>query len=152
MIKEIKGHHVLIGLLVFFGIIITVNGIFLTQALTTFRGEDERRSYMQGNNYNEVLDRRAAQAALGWTATSSVTAQGVSLDIDQADGQPVTGLVMDARLRHPADSNLDIELPLTETESGLYRADVVVPDGRWTLVVSTPDGPPFELQQDVWLR
>ncbi|WP_421789724.1 FixH family protein [Hyphobacterium sp.] len=152
MIKEIKGYHVLIGLLIFFGVIIAVNAVFLTQALTTFRGEDERRSYMQGNNYNAVLDRRAAQAELGWTATSEVRSDGVTLDIDQAGGQPVSGLVMEARLRHPADSNLDIELSLTETDAGIYRAVTAIPQGRWTLAVGTAEGPPFELEQDVWLQ
>jgi nitrogen fixation protein FixH len=152
MIKEIKGRHVLIALIVFFGVIIAVNAVFLTQALTTFRGEDERRSYMQGNNYNAVLERRAAQAELGWTATSAVTADGVEVRIRNADGDPVSGLVLDGRLRHPADSTLDLRLTLAETGSGLYAQSFDVPAGRWTLMVSTPEGPPFELEQDVWLR
>jgi nitrogen fixation protein FixH len=152
MIKEIKGRHVLIALIVFFGVIIAVDAFFVTTALRTFRGEDEPRSYVQGINYNDVLERRAAQAELGWTATSAVTAEGVELRIRNAEGAPVSGLVLDARLRHPADSSLDLPLSLAETGRGLYTQAFDVPAGRWTLVVSTPEGPPFELEQDVWLR
>lgn len=152
MIKEIKGRHVLIALIVFFGVIIAVDTVFVTTALRTFRGEDEPRSYVQGLNYNDVLERRAAQAELGWTATSAVTVQGVEVRVRDDAGNPVSGLVMDARLRHPADSTLDLPLTLTETEAGRYAQDFNVPAGRWTLVVSTPEGPPFELEQDIWLR
>lgn len=152
MIKEIKGYHVLIGLLVFFGVIFTVNAVFLTQALRTFSGEDEPRSYIQGINYNDTLERREAQAALGWTAVSTVNETGVHLEITDADGQGVTGLMMDARLRHPADSSLDIPLTLRGDGPGVYTASASIPAGRWTLVVSTPDGPPFEMEQEVWLQ
>lgn len=152
MIKEIKGRHVLIALIVFFGVIIAVDTVFVTTALRTFRGEDEPRSYVQGLNYNDVLERRAAQAELGWTATSAVTVQGVEVRVRDDAGNPVSGLVMDARLRHPADSTLDLPLTLAETGSGLYAQAFDVPRGRWTLVVSTPEGPPFELEQDIWLR
>lgn len=152
MIREIKGYHVLIGLLIFFGVIFTVNAVFLTQAFRTFRGEDEPRSYIQGINYNDTLARREAQAELGWTAISTVSATGVRIEISDADGQGVTGLMLDARLRHPADSNLDIVLALRGDGPGVYATQADIPDGRWTLVVSTPEGPPFEMEQEIWLQ
>lgn len=152
MIREIKGHHVLFALIAFFGIVIVVNIIFVTQAFRTFSGEDEPRSYIQGIHYNDVLDRRAAQAELGWSATSTVTQNGVRLEIVDAEGAPVTGLVMDAYLRHPTDSGLDIVLDLQTAGAGLYLAEVDIPTGRWTLLVSTPEGPPFEMEQEIWLQ
>ncbi|WP_420434923.1 FixH family protein [Hyphobacterium sp.] len=152
MIKEIKGRHVLIALIVFFGIIIAVDAFFVTTALRTFRGEDEPRSYVQGINYNDVLERRALQVQIGWGASSIIAPSGVILYICDAGGDPVSGLRLDARLRHPADATLDLPLTLTETEAGRYAQAFEVPRGRWTLVVSTSEGPPFELEQDVWLR
>lgn len=152
MIKEIKGWHVLTMLICFFGVIFTVNAVFLTSALRTHRGEDEPRSYIQGINYNDVLDRRAEQAELGWQAVSDVTSSGVRLTIQDANGTAISGLVMDARLRHPADSNRDIELDLQEAGAGVYLASADIPDGRWQLIISTPEGPPFELEQDIWLQ
>jgi nitrogen fixation protein FixH len=152
MIREIKGHHVLFALIAFFGVIIAVNIIFVTQAFRTFSGEDEPRSYIQGINYNDVLERRAEQAELGWTATSVVTRSGVRLEIADAADQPVTGLMMDAYLRHPTDSNLDIALTLNGDGPGVYAMQIGIPAGWWMLVVSTRDGPPFEMEQEIWLQ
>ncbi|GJL96197.1 MAG: ferredoxin [Hyphobacterium sp.] len=152
MIREIKGHHVLFALIAFFGVVILVNIIFVAQAFRTFSGEDEPRSYIQGIHYNDVLERREAQAALGWSADSTVTRSGVRLAIADADGLPVTGLIMDAYLRHPTDSGLDIMLDLQTSGAGLYLAEADIPAGRWTLLVSTPEGPPFEMEQEIWLQ
>ena len=152
MIKKIKGHHVLIGFVAFFGIVFAVNAVFVTQAIRTFRGEDEPRSYIQGINYNDVLARRDAQAELGWTAISSVSADDIRLEISDADGNGVTELDLDARLRHPTDSSLDIVLTLRGDGPGVYTTQADIPAGLWTLVVSTSDGPPFEMEQEIWLR
>jgi len=152
MIREIKGHHVLFALIAFFGVIIVVNIIFVTQAFRTFSGEDEPRSYIQGINYNDVLERREAQAELGWTATSEVTRSGIRLEITDSADLPVTGLMMDSYLRHPTDSNLDIALTLNGDGPGVYAMQIDIPAGRWMLVVSTPDGPPFEMEQEIWLQ
>jgi nitrogen fixation protein FixH len=152
MIREIKSHHVLFALIAFFAVVILVNIIFVTQAFRTFRGEDEPRSYIQGIHYNDVLERREAQAELGWSANSTVTRSGVRLEIVDAEGQPVTGLILDASLRHPTDSGRDMMLDLQTAGSGLYLVDADIPAGRWTLLVSTPEGPPFEMEQALWLQ
>ena len=43
--NEIRGRHVLIGFLVFFGLIFLVNGVFLYSALTTFGGGEKGSPY-----------------------------------------------------------------------------------------------------------
>lgn len=150
---QITGRHVLIMVLGFFAVTIAVNAVFITQAFRTFRGEDVPRSYMQGVAYNETLAAREAQAALGWTAMADARLDGVSLDVADAEGDPVTGLALTGRLRHPADANRDIVLTLTETAPGRYTAAYEAPPGSWRLVVETEgEGPPFTINRPLWLR
>ncbi|MEE2565073.1 FixH family protein [Hyphobacterium marinum] len=150
---QITGRHVLIMVLGFFAVTITVNAVFITQAFRTFRGEDVPRSYMQGVAYNETLAAREAQAVLGWTAAADARLDGVDLVITDRAGEPVTGLMLAGRLRHPADANRDIVLSLVETEAGRYAAAYVAPPGSWRLVVETDgEGPPFTINRPLWLR
>jgi nitrogen fixation protein FixH len=152
MIKRITGRHVLLMLIAFFGLTITVNAIFITQAFRTFRGEDVPRSYMQGVAYNDTLDARAAQAELGWSASADVSRTEAVLILSHATGAPLTGRVLTGSLRHPADANLDIMLNFAETEPGRYVATYSAPPGNWRLMAQTQEGPAFEIEHAAWLR
>ena len=52
----ITGRHVLIGMLVFFGVILGVNGMFLYSALSTYTGVVSDEPYRKGLNYNERIE------------------------------------------------------------------------------------------------
>ena len=64
----LRGRHVLLGLVAFFGLIFLVNGIFIYYALTTFGGGDTSDPYRKGLNYNETVAEAARDAELGWQA------------------------------------------------------------------------------------
>lgn len=148
----LKGWHVLAALIGFFCVIAAVNAVFITLAVTTFRGEDERRSYVQGLAYNDVLEARRLQAELGWDAAVNIAAGQVLLAVTDASGEPVRGLDFDARLRHPADTSLDRELAFAEVRPGVYAADAAIPNGRWILSASHDGAPPFSLEHEIWLQ
>lgn len=153
MIKRVTGWHVLAVILVFFGVIITVNVIFIIQATRTFRGEDEPRSYVQGLDYNSTIAARAEQAALGWTATAVVEDGQVVIRVLDAEGHPIDGLDLNGTLRHPADTSRDQELVFEARAEGRYAA--VLPEGlrgRWTLRAWREGEPPFTLQTELWLQ
>ncbi len=151
---KINGWHVLAGMVAFFAIIIGVNIVFITVALDTFPGEDTRRSYVQGLAYNEVLEERAAQAALGWSASANLTADRVLVEVRDADGAPVRSLRLTGTLRHPANMQLDRDLAFTEVRSGVYAAGVAdLPEGRWELNAEAEGDTPFAVEADLrWRR
>ena len=66
--NEIRGRHVLIGMIAFFGLIFLANGIFLYYALTTFGGGEKGSPYRSGLRYNETLAEAARAAGLGLNA------------------------------------------------------------------------------------
>jgi nitrogen fixation protein FixH len=151
---RIKGWHVLAAMVAFFAVIISVNVVFITLALDSFPGEDTRRSYVQGLAYNEVLEDRQAQAALGWTASANLTEDRVLIEVRGPDGMAVEALRLTGSLRHPADMGLDRSLTFTEVRAGVYAAGVSdLPEGRWELNAEAEGDTPFAVEADLrWRR
>ncbi len=150
----LKGWHVLAGIVGFFAVVFTVNAVFITLAFDTFPGEDTRRSYVQGLAYNDVLEERAAQAELGWSAAANLTEERVLVEVRDADGQPVRSLRLTGTLRHPANMQLDRDLTFTEVRSGVYAAGLAdLPEGRWELNAEADGETPFAVEADLrWRR
>ncbi len=159
----ITGKHVLLGMVGFFLIIAVVNAVMIWLAISTFSGEDVRKSYLQGLTYNDTLANREAAAALGWKAASSLVREGetdalLTVDIQDAQSAPVRGLSVKAAIKHPSTTKLDRTLDLIPTEMGSYQ--VVVPDlatGAWQVYVqarthdATTDDILFEVSSRTWI-
>lgn len=160
MTRPWNGYHVLASLILFFGVVFAVNGLFIFKAVTTFRGEDEPKSYLQGIAYNDTLERHALQARLGWKATivalrsGSADARVVVWLADHA-GAPIENMSLTALLKHPSDAEKDREISLHPVSGGVYEGTANgVAAGAWDLVVAAHDAPktPFEADRRVWLR
>ena len=151
---RLKGWHVLAAFVGFFGVVFSVNAFFITKAFETFPGEDTRRSYVQGLAYNDVLEERAAQAELGWSASANLTAERVLVEVRDEAGEPVRGLRLAGTLRHPANMQLDRDLTFTEVRSGVYAAGVAdLGEGRWELNAEAEGDTPFAVEADLrWRR
>ena len=150
---RIKGWHVLVIMVVFFGVVFSVNAFFITTALKTFPGEETRRSYVQGLNYNDVIEARRAQEALGWTASANIAEERVLIEVLDRDGAPVRGLRLEGALQHPANMSLDRELVFTEVRDGVYAAGVEgLSDGWWTISAAEQGDTPFAVEARLWRR
>lgn len=135
---EVRGWHVLLVILGFFGTIIAVNVTFAVFAFQSFPGEDVRRSYLQGLNYNQTLAERDAQAALGWRATTDLRAgaDGAVLEVALAtrDDVAVTGAELSGLLQWPTTAQFDRELRFEALGEGRYIARLgALEPGRWRL-------------------
>ncbi len=149
----IKGWHVLVAMIVFFGTVIAVNTVFITVALQSFPGEETRRSYVQGLDYNEVIEARRAQSELGWTAGANLADGRALIEVLNSKGEPVTGLRLEGTLQHPADMSQDRELVFTEVREGVYAASIAdLDEGQWTLAAAADGDTPFSVEARLWHR
>ena len=141
---EVRGWHVLVMLLAFFGAIIAVNVGFALVAVRSFPGEDVRRSYLQGLQYNQTLAERRAQAARGWRASAGLTGSEqiavVEVNIAARDGTPLAALTLNGVLQRPTDARLDLDLAFEQIAPGRFAARVNAPQpGRWRLRARAED-------------
>lgn len=130
---RITGWHVLIGVVLFFGIVIGVDTIFMVQAYRTFSGEVASNPYEAGLAFNRTLAQRQREAALGWSA-SVATPNGKSVVVKVADreGKPLDGLSLTGVLERPATETGRQTLNFRSLGEGRYAASARL-DGAWDL-------------------
>ena len=138
--KELKGWHVLLWMFGFFGIMFAVNGVFLYQALTTFPGEDVKKSYAQGLNYNQTLEARSAQTALGWRAEIGRDGDTIILHLEDKFGDALSNRSIIGELRRRTTQQADQVLIFKAGMGGDYLAATDgLAVGQWDVRISVLD-------------
>ena len=159
MKRKLSGRDVLFLLAAFFVVIFAVNGVFIAQAVMTFRGEDQQDPYLQGIDYNRTLEREAIQNSIGWHASigGTRTVQGAAeiiVTLKDSRLEPVRHLLLRGTLRHPSDQHRDRAFTLSEISPGAYASRLNgITAGAWDVVVLTASTKtPFAAERRVWLR
>jgi len=157
--RELKGRHVLMMLIAFFGVVFSVNGVFLAQALQTYTGVVSAEPYVKGLKYNERIEAGERQARLGWQETLSIGLEGgIALAIADDGGRPVRGLKFTGSIGRPSTSSRDRAVALVETDPGRYVARTAALDeGTWVVAfeaTSSDHGadPVYRLRRRIWLK
>ena len=152
---RLTGRHIVMTLIVFFGIIFSVNGLFLYKSISSFPGEDIKQSYRQGLAYNETLATRAQQRASGWRADLAIDGAVITMTILDTGDIPVRGLSITGLLKHPTETDLDTPLVFTPQANGSYVAELetsVIGKRFLTTKAVTTDGFTFETKNELWLK
>lgn len=142
----IKGWHVLVGFIAFFGIVIAVDVGFAMAAYRTFSGEAIHDPYEAGILYNNTLAQRRREAQLGWKATIAEQGDVVVVRVADRAGKAIEGLTVSGVLVRPATVKGQKALRFTPDGAGGYRADTSSLDGAWDLhvIAKAPSGAVFE--------
>jgi nitrogen fixation protein FixH len=136
---RLTGRHVLAIVLAFFLTIIAANTVFITLAVKSFPGEQEKKSYLQGLAFNDHLKAQKAQAALGWTAEIASTKLAdaraeLDLYFASSTATPIVNLEVTGLLARLADDDNDHSITFEQVTAGRYRAIVDgVEPGVWRL-------------------
>jgi nitrogen fixation protein FixH len=142
---RLSGRMVAGALIGFFLVVAGVNAVMMTIAITTMPGVDVKSAYETSQRFNGEIARMQAQEQRGWQASAQIRRSGadavVTLSLRDNAGAPVTGLLVEARLEHPAARREDHAAPLNEGSAGDYTATIPeVHGGRWTLAVQAARG------------
>jgi nitrogen fixation protein FixH len=130
---QITGWHVLVAMVLFFGLVIAVDTLFIVKAYRSFSGEVASNPYEAGLAFNRTLAVRRREAALGWTAAVETPSPGiVALRIKDKAGQPLSTLSLTGVLERPATEAGRQVLNFKPVGDGEYRAEARL-DGAWDL-------------------
>jgi nitrogen fixation protein FixH len=122
----------------YLGFVVIVNGGMMWAALSTFPGSAGSDGFDLSNNYDQVLDRAAHQAALGWIVAASVDPDTHPLiALTDRAGAPLVGVRIDVRAERPIGPATGTVLTFQATSDGRYRATQALPArGQWDLLIS----------------
>jgi nitrogen fixation protein FixH len=136
--EGLKGRHVLMALVAFFGVMLIANGLFVYFAVATFSGGDTSNPYRKGLDYNETLAAAERLAARGWQSEIGYDTRvgRLSLRVRDRTAAPVTGLNIEAGLSRPATEKDDRAVGLTEVEPGVYAAEIKLAPGSWVISIA----------------
>ncbi|GIT90819.1 RdxH [Jannaschia pagri] len=125
----LTGRKVLGMFVLGFGTIITVNLTLAYNAVHTFPGLETKNSYVA----SQAFDRdRAAQEALGWTATVSLQGTDLQLDLRDRSGAPITDVELGGILGR-ATNVADDQHPVWWFDGDTWHAHADLEPGNWDL-------------------
>lgn len=150
----------------FFGVVISVNAIFLTLAngglgpeatawllpepdsgaevQSHFPGTVARDYQEKEALYNRYLERVEEQRERGWQVTQGFLDQPVAgqreafqVKVTTREGEPLDGATVSGKFLRPANKKLDVSFDLQQVGPGLYRSELRLPaPGRWDLAMT----------------
>jgi len=159
--RELRGVHVLMGFVGFFGVVFAVNGVFLYWALTTHTGVVSQQPYRKGLAYNIRIEADEKQRQLGWVPEISLERNTGRLAVTFKDkaGAPVSGLRIGGMIGRPSTVQHDAKIALLETAPGLYAAELGKrADGAWLVDLEAGRGGRgddeivYRLRRRLWLK
>lgn len=142
----LKGQHVLIGMVLFFGTIFAVNGVLLYKAIATHSGIVAQEPYRKGLQYNTRVAADERQRALGWDDAVTLEAGGkITVKMTDQIGGPITQLSLAGFIGRPSTTQHDIRVALAETAPGQYTANLIGVDaGAWLLSLEARRADPVQ--------
>ncbi len=129
--KEFTGRHMFIIMVLFFGVIITVNLTMAILASTSWSGLVVKNSYVASQQFNEKAAAARVQRELGWTPVIDFKPDSISFEMKGKSGEAIPLEQVIVVLRHPVGENADRTLTLVRQDDGSFRASGKVPDGVW---------------------
>ena len=134
---------------IFFGFFLTVfaaNGTMIAFAVSTWTGLETGSAYKDGLAYNDRLDERAAQAALGWQTALALEPRGggaaeLTVRLLGPGGEALHADEVRARFKRPTMEGHDFEVALENRGAGLYGSRVSLPlPGQWDVLLKVTKG------------
>ncbi|HXI87801.1 MAG TPA: FixH family protein [Parvularculaceae bacterium] len=152
--KKLTGLRVLFILIGFFGVVIAVNIWFVVEALGTFPGEEVKNPYLEGIHYNALLEERAKEKALGWTADLvGVRRDGddllISVIYRDKEGGTLSNLSVKGALKRATHAGDDKDLIFEQVGAAYVARASKARGGLWDLsaIASSTDGGRLEFEK-----
>ncbi len=152
--KEFTAKHMLIIMLLFFGVIISVNLTMAMLASGSWTGLVVKNSYVASQNFNKTLEQAQRQVNLGWTAQISQKNGLLTFIINDKSGEPIKDLKVTAYIGRPTHEQEDKKITLTTVGNKSFASPSQLEPGYWSIkiIASTPSGVVFRQDSKLYVK
>lgn len=127
---KFTGKHMAMVFVGGFGVVIAVNLVMATFAVSSFHGVVVENSYVASQKFNGWMDAAEKSRALGWQVQAERNADGRILLT--TDGVP-EGAIITAIARRPLGQHETADLSFAPKGADAWSATEILGEGRWTL-------------------
>lgn len=122
------GRGVWIGIIAGLGFVVAANAVMISVAVSNQPALETDDHYGEAMRYDEVIEARAATAALGWrvdvqSCEGALSPCTFQLSVTDAGGEAVGDLNGELLLRRADTASLDRTAPITSLGGGRYEAE-----------------------------
>lgn len=139
--EKFTGWHMLAIMVLFFGVIISVNLTLAWYANSSWTGLVVKNSYVASQHFNENQVERRRQMALGWQSDIEYGDGVLAVHLTDADGKPVALERLEAMMGRPAYEADDHTVVLLPAGDGVYRGETQLASGIWRAELKAADTP-----------
>ncbi|MBI3187807.1 MAG: FixH family protein [Gammaproteobacteria bacterium] len=138
-----------IGWVTLVAVVLLVNIVMISLAITTNPGLVSEDYYERGRNYEKTVTTKiAARHALAWSISADFPTSPVMnnnekyrFTVVDKQGVPVSNGQVTASIYRPSDVNADFKVEMSEIVPGVYSGDINFPlKGRWEITVALKRG------------
>ena len=140
--EKFTGWHMLALMVLFFGVVISVNLTLAWYANSSWTGLVVKNSYVASQHFNEDQVERRRQIALGWQSEIEYDGGVLAVRLSDADGKPLALERVEAVVGRPAFEADDRTVVLLPAGGGVYRGETQLAAGIWQAdlkVAETPE-------------
>ena len=120
----------------FFVVLAAMDGTFVYLATSSHTGLVTDQAYERGLAYNETIAAAEKSANLEWQVDIELAGSDLIVRLDDAEGVPVEGAMVRAKVSRPTQEGYDFELMLSQVAGGTYTGPITFPlDGQWDVRV-----------------
>lgn len=139
-----------------FVVVIGVNAIMMTLAVSSFSGLYTPTPRDRGLHYNALVAEKQSRDALGWRVETTWRPETSRLEIRLVDavGQPLTEVGVRADLVRPVEKRPPLTVVLGDLGDGRFAATINLPErGNWDLdVYAERQGVRFAVTKRLFLK
>lgn len=147
------GWHMLTLMVLFFGVIISVNVTMAIMAGRTWTGLVVKNSYVESQKFNGYLAAAKEQDERGWRTNLEYRDGRISFQIQGSNGQPVLLENASLHIGRPAFEQADRTIALAAETEGRFVVPISLEPGVWALrITGTSDGHPYRRDSRLTVR
>jgi nitrogen fixation protein FixH len=152
--RTFTGWHMFAVICGFFGTIIAANASLAYFAAGSWTGLVVENSYVASQGFNDQLDDARAQQAYGWQTGLRYTDGALTFTLNDAQGNSLSGALVEATLRRPVHEGDDHVVSLSEHADGTYGRTFALAPGIWEVEIIAQDATERRHRQihRLWIR